>query len=54
MISAFKSLVVVPISGVDEVARLALVLLLRVAVFGLFLDVSVSGGLPPGESMLHV
>ena len=54
IISTFESLVVALISGVDEVARLALVLLLSVAVLGLFLEGSASGGLPPGESILRV
>ena len=54
MISTFNNLVVAPISGVDDAARLALVLLLCVAAFCLFLEGSMSGGVSPGDIMLRV
>ena len=54
MISAFDSLIVAPISGMDNVARLALVLLLCNVAFCLSLEGSMLGGIFLGESMLHV
>jgi hypothetical protein len=55
MISAFDNLVeLVLVSGVEDVARLALVLLLCVAAFCLFWGGSTPGGKSPGDIMLRV